>query len=133
MMMKKIVILICFLLLLTGCGKKEERKDNVSSNSNESVTKIEKVTCDKMKELVNDGAILIDVREIDEYNEGHLDKAINISYTIIKDKIGDYTKDLNQKIVVYCKSGVRSNKAANYLLDLGYKNIYDLGSINNCN
>ena len=105
---------------------------NKENNSNKDTITITKVTCDKMKELVGDGAILIDVREKDEYDEGHLDNAINISYTVIGDKIGEITSDLDKKIVVYCKSGGRSNKAANTLKLLGYKNIYDLGSINNC-
>ena len=130
--MKKIVILICFLLLITGCKDKKEENMNKENNSNKDTITITKVTCDKMKELVGDGAILIDVREKDEYDEGHLDNAINISYTVIGDKIGEITSDLDKKIVVYCKSGGRSNKAANTLKLLGYKNIYDLGSINNC-
>ena len=130
--MKKIVILICFLLLITGCGKEVEKKVEVN-NKAEDKTQITKINCSKMKELVQEGAILIDVRESDEYSEGHLDKSINISYMVIKDKISEITKDLDQKIVVYCKSGARSNKAANYLIEKGYKNIYDLGSINNCN
>ena len=93
---------------------------------------IKKVTCSEAKKLQNEGAILIDVREIDEYNENHLEGAINISYTVIGDKISNYVTDLNSKIIVYCKSGGRSNKAANTLKEKGYKNIYDLGSINNC-
>ncbi len=128
--MKKVVILICFLLLITGC--KEEKKENNINKSNESTITINKVTCDKMKELVGDGALLIDAREIDEYNEGHLDKAINISYTVIKDEISKYVANKDDKIIVYCRSGARSNKAANYLLEAGYNNIFDLGSINNC-
>ena len=106
-------------------------KDNNKSISENKVS-INKITCDKMKELMNDGAILIDVREIDEYNERHIDKAINISYTIIKDEISKYVANKDDKIIVYCKSGARSNKAANYLLEAGYNNIFDLGSINNC-
>ena len=129
MIVKKIVILICFLLLITGCGKEE----NMSNKSSGEVITINKVTCDEMKELVKDGAILIDVRETNEYDEGHLDNSINISYTVIGDKIKDITTDKESKIVVYCKSGARSNKAYNTLKSLGYNNIYDLGSINNCN
>ena len=120
--MKKIVILICFLLLVVGC----------SDNSKKDEVVIKKITCDKMKELISNDAILIDVREQDEYNGGHLDNAINISYTTIKDIIGDYVTDKNKDIIVYCKSGKRSDKAANTLISSGYKNIYDLGSIDNC-
>ena len=76
--------------------------------------------------------VLIDVRDAAEYAEGHLDKAINISYTVIKDEISKYAPNKSDKIIVYCRSGTRSNKAANYLLEAGYNNIYDLGSINNC-
>ena len=128
--MKKMIILVCFLLLIVGCGEKEMKDNNKSISENK--VSINKITCDKMKELMNDGAILIDVREKDEYNERHLDKAINISYTIIKDEISKYVANKDDKIIVYCKSGARSNKAANYLLEAGYSNIYDLGSINNC-
>ena len=128
--MRKMIILVCFLLLIVGCGEKEMKDNNKSISENK--VSINKITCDKMKELMNDGAILIDVREIDEYNERHLDKAINISYTIIKDEISKYVANKDDKIIVYCKSGARSNKAANYLLEAGYNNIFDLGSINNC-
>ena len=117
--MKKLIVLICFLFILIGCGKGE-------------TIMINKVTCNEVKELVKEGAILIDVREQDEYNQEHLDGAINISYTIIGDKISEITSDLDKKIIVYCRSGARSNKAANALIDKGYKNIYDLGGINNC-
>jgi rhodanese-related sulfurtransferase len=41
----------------------------------------------------------------------------------------EYDKDT--KIIVYCRSGNRSNMAAEELLSLGYKNIYDLGSMDN--
>ena len=121
--MKKIIILICFLFILVGCNDKKVEKEEIM---------IKKVTCSEAKKLQNEGAILIDVREIDEYNENHLEGAINISYTVIGDKISNYVTDLNSKIIVYCKSGGRSNKAANTLKEKGYKNIYDLGSINNC-
>ena len=128
--MKKMIILVCFLFLLVGCSEKKVEKEIKSSN--EVKVSIKKITCNEMKELVNSGATLIDVRELDEFNEKHLDKAINISYTVIKDEISKYVQNKDDKIIVYCKSGARSNKAANYLLEAGYSNIYDLGSINNC-
>ena len=128
--MKKMIILVCFLFLLVGCSEKKVEKEIKSSN--EVKVSIKKITCNEMKELVNSGATLIDVRELDEFNEKHLDKAINISYTVIKDEISKYVQNKDAKIIVYCKSGARSNKAANYLLEAGYSNIYDLGSINNC-
>ena len=68
--------------------------------------------------------IIIDVRTKDEYDDSHIKGAINIPY----DEINEETElDKNKTILVYCKSGVRSNKAYNTLKDLGY-NVVDLGA-----
>ena len=84
-----------------------------------------------MKELVLNGAILIDVRTEVEYKEEKLENSVNIPLPI-ENQTEKLPKDKNQNIIVYCKSGKRSNQAANTLIEIGYKNIYDLGSINNC-
>ena len=109
--------------MLTGCG---------TSNS----VKIEpgKITCEQKEELMKDSNVtLIDVREENEYDEKHLDKAINIPYTIIVEALKNnknITKD--SPIIVYCRSGARSGKAAESLKAAGYTNVYDLGAISNC-
>ncbi len=125
--MKKVLVIIVMLILITGCGK----TNKVNNEVKEAKGTISNVTCDKAMELQGDGAIIVDVREPEEYKEEHLDEAINIPYTEITDKISEYA-DKDTKIIVYCKSGVRSNKAATSLIDAGYKNIYDLGGISNC-
>lgn len=117
--MKKIIILSILLIALVGCSEKKEDLGSIS-----------KVTCEDAYDYVSEDAILVDVREKDEYDLDHLEKAINISYTEIE-KIDKYA-DKDTKIIVYCKSGKRSNIAANKLLELGYKHIYDLGSIESC-
>ena len=76
--------------------------------------------------------IIIDVREKEEYDESHLEGAINIPYTKIIEEIDNYAVDKDAVIVVYCKSGKRSALAAKSLSEAGYTHIYDLGSINNC-
>ena len=118
--MKKIVVILLLLFLLVGCGKKEE------------LGGIASVTCDKALEYQVDGSVIVNIKEKDEYDEDHLENAINIPYTEIKDKIADFVEDFDTKIIVYCKSGKRSAMAAKSLIEAGYKNIYDLGSINNC-
>ena len=118
--MKKIIILLVLPILLCACGATEK-------------VIVENINCSKMTELVNDGAILIDVREASEYQEGHLDGAININYTDISSKIEAIVDKKDTKIVVYCRSGRRSSIAAKALIDLGYTNIYDLGGMSNCN
>ena len=79
-----------------------------------------------------DDVVLIDVRTPAEYEEKHLSKAINIPNESIKD-IKDHeeiTKDT--KIIVYCRSGARSSNSASELINMGYKNVYNLGAMSNC-
>jgi len=68
--------------------------------------------------------IVIDVREPEEFATGHIDGAINIPPSTLmtyKDDINGIPKGSN--IIVYCKTGSRSNMAKNILENLGYKNI----------
>lgn len=119
--MKKILFLIVICLLITGCGS----DNKMSSNS------INTISVDEVKSLVDsfndqDNLVIIDVRTNEEYKEGHIKNSINIPVDNIE-KI-NYRKDT--KIVLYCRSGNRSNQAALKLKSLGYENIYDMGGIN---
>lgn len=117
--MKKITILFILSFLLCSCSSKEE-------------VKIKVVPCNKIEELINNNAILIDVRTKEEYETDHLPTAVNIPYTDIASKIQEISEDKEDPIIVYCQSGTRSNIAAHTLIDDGYTNVYDYGSINNC-
>ena len=115
--MKKLIILMFIVIvLITGCGVKENGMISVEE-VNEIVENYE--SCDNV--------YVLDVREVDEYEEGHIKNSINIplgSLTTI-----DYDK--NAKIIVYCRSGNRSKTAKELLEKLGYTNVYDMGGINN--
>ena len=70
---------------------------------------------------------VIDVGTLDEWNSGHLVSAINIEWqdiTIIESNIPK-----NEEIYLYCRSGNRSGKATKILLDAGYTNVINAGSI----
>jgi len=73
--------------------------------------------------------ILIDVRTPEEYASGHIDKSTNIPIQIFEEEMKAKNYSKNSFIVVYCKSGVRSKKAAQILDSLGFTNIYSLGGI----
>lgn len=80
----------------------------------------------EIKSLMSKGAILIDVRSPQEYNEGHLDNSILLpEYEILK-KIEDIIPNKNTKIILYCSSGTRSKKAQEELEKIGYKNVYNV-------
>jgi phage shock protein E len=81
------------------------------------------------KRLVNAGALLLDVRTPEEYAGGHVEGAVNIPVQVLGQRLGEVgSKD--REIVVYCKSGGRSARAAAELRQAGYA-AHDLGGIGN--
>ena len=85
------------------------------------------ISYDVLKKLTkNQEVTLIDVRSNQEYEEGHLNGAINISVYNIKNKIEDFVKNKEQLIILYCSSGHRSKKAKEILEKIGYTNVYNL-------
>jgi rhodanese-related sulfurtransferase len=82
-----------------------------------------------MSELKN--FVLLDVRTDEEYRAEHIAGAILISDYEIKDRAGKELPDKNAVILVYCRSGRRSENAARELVSMGYTNIFDFGGIVN--
>lgn len=76
--------------------------------------------------MKNKTVYLIDVRSNQEYEEGHLDGAINISLYNIEKQIGNYVKNKTDIIILYCSSGGRSREAKRILENLGYEEVYNL-------
>lgn len=71
--------------------------------------------------------VLLDAREINEYDVSHIENAINVGFNKFDSKkTSALLKDKNATIVVYCSIGVRSEKIGEKLLKLGYKNVYNL-------
>ena len=75
-------------------------------------------------------ALIVDVRTPEEFKESHLKNAINIPVDEIEDRFAEeVTKDKEQKVFVYCKSGVRAINAMEKLKTMGYFKIYSIGGI----
>ena len=73
--------------------------------------------------------IIIDVRTEAEWNNGHLKGAILIPYQLIGERIGTVVKDKSKWIYVYCRTGRRAKIAKETLEKMGYKNVVNLGSL----
>jgi phage shock protein E len=73
--------------------------------------------------------LIIDVRTDAEWKDGHIEGAILIPYDMIGEKTGTTAKDKSKRIYVYCRSGRRSKIAKETLGKLGYKDVVNLGSL----
>ena len=91
----------------------------------------EQITPEDAKKIMDSGKeyIILDTREQDEYNQGHIKGAILIPYTEIENKASDMLPDKDKLILVYCRSGRRSKIAAESLSKLGYTNVKEFGGI----
>ena len=120
--MKKLIFLLLAVMMLTACGQdKENNQGAVYVN----------ITAEEAKQIMDseEGYIILDVRTQEEYDEGHIPGAIQISHEEIAEKAEDVLTDKDQLILVYCRSGRRSKIAAEALVELGYTNIKEFGGI----
>ena len=119
--MKRIFpFLFTFLLLyLTGC----------TAAGDTGCTQIDQDTAKEMMGM--DGTqIVVDVRTQEEYDSGHIPGAICIPNESITTEKPEQLPDFDQTILIYCRSGNRSKKAAQKLANMGYTNVYEFGGIN---
>ncbi len=77
-------------------------------------------------------AMLLDVRGVDEYAEGHIPGSVNIPLQVLPTKKG-LPEDLELPLFVYCRSGGRSRRAVAFLAKIGYENVKNIGGIMNWN
>ncbi|CDE26229.1 sulfurtransferase [Clostridium sp. CAG:440] len=84
------------------------------------------ITMEQLKNMQMQGAILIDIRSPQEYNEGHLEGAIVLPEYEIYSKAKKILPNKNQTIIVYCGNGIRSKKSQRIMRRMGYTNVYNL-------
>ena len=91
----------------------------------------QQITPEEAKKIMDSGEehIVLDTREQDEFDEGHIPGAILIPYTEIENKAEEMIPDKNAQILVYCRSGRRSKIASESLAKLGYTNVKEFGGI----
>ena len=122
--MKRILPLFLLLLLLTGCG-------GTASNAS-SENDYQQISQEEAKEMMDtQDVIILDVREQDEYDSGHIPGAVLLPVgTIDEETAAEVIPEKDSTVLVYCRSGNRSKTASSALAGLGYTNIYEFGGIN---
>ena len=134
--MKRISLLLLSLTLtaslFVGCGNNNtEKKDANTQTSSESSSETQSeavskdISIDESKKLINDGEVtlILDVRNEDEFAEGHLKNAIQIPVKELKENLSDIEKFKDELVLVYCRSGKRSAEAVDILKENGFKNL----------
>ena len=124
--MKKAIVLTITLItcamIFSGCCVK---------NNGETPSEYKKITASQAYDMMNEKEVtVVDVRTKSEYEKGHIKDAILIPNETIDSAPPTQLPDKNAIILVYCRSGRRSREAAEKLIKLGYKNVYDFGGIN---
>jgi len=105
----------------------KEKTRNVTVSRDKYV----KITASEVKSMIDNGdpLVLVDVRTEDEYAQRHIEGALLIPHGEIEERAGDELPDKDALVIVYCRSGGRSESAARKLIDLGYANVLDMGGI----
>ena len=120
--MKRILSLIFAMLsVLTGCGGTTTVENTYQQINQEEAKKM----------MDTQEVIVLDVREQNEFDAGHIPGAVLLPVgTISTDTAAAVIPELNSTVLVYCRSGNRSKTASKALANLGYTNIYEFGGIN---
>ena len=130
-----IAVLICigFFIYKTNKTNKTTTSNSAANTSASKTNEIRHVSMDDIVKIMeeNKDYVIVDVRTPDEYKEGHIPNAINITNETINETVYNKLKDKNQLILIYCRSGSRSRQAAYKMQKLGYTNLVDFGGIIN--
>lgn len=141
--MRILLALLC-LLLLSGCsnnsvsvgiigGADGPTKIMVSSKQEEAekTMQFQCISQLEAKEIMDSGKafVLVDVREQNEFDEGHIPGAILMPYERTGELAESLLPEKDALILVYCRSGRRSKIAAAELADMGYSDVREFGGI----
>lgn len=120
------VIIVMGLFFLVACGK--EQMQEIDNG-------YQRITMEEAREIFEANAeeehdyVIVDVRTVEEYNEGHIPGSICIPNELISDEEIAELPDKEQVIYIYCRSGNRSKQSSQKLVDKGYTNIIEFGGI----
>ena len=93
----------------------------------EARASIKQVSAEEARDLMkNSGAVVVDVRESDEWRQGHIPEAVGIPRGFLELRIEDKVPDHKTPVILQCASGTRSLLASRALHEMGYENLYNL-------
>ena len=131
--MKNLIAIIVILVILVAIGIFLKNRNSSTEDNKVSVKEanIQYVSMNDIEKIMNENEnyIILDVRTIEEYNDGHIPGAICIPNETIDENVVNKLPNKEQLILIYCRSGNRSKQATIKLKDLGYLNLIEFGGI----
>lgn len=122
------LVLVVLAALMVGCSQGEQTaEDATAAKVSAEYTQISQEKAQEM--MKSEDVVIVDVRTQEEYAKGHIPGAICVPNESIVDAQPEELPDLEQTILVYCRSGRRSKEASQKLADIGYTNVYEFGGI----
>ena len=109
---------VLLLIILIGCVGTPQLE-----------TEYKKISSQQAEAMMSDDVIILDVRTQEEFDNGHIKNAVLLPDYEIKEKAESVITDKNQTVLVYCRTGVRSEAASKELIEMGYTNVFDFGGI----
>ena len=119
-----ISLIVFFLFISSTCSGQKENTDTTQTDIKKTTVSVQ-----EMKEISESDKdiFVIDVRTKPEYDNGHLSFAdVLISYDSLEFYLDSLPEDKESEIYCYCRSGRRSQIATEYLLSIGYNNVFNM-------
>jgi phage shock protein E len=134
--MKQLTLIAILLFTITACGNSKKSSSD-ATNSSDIETQTPKVItlsqANLAAKMAEDSVIVIDVRTPEEVSEGHIKGAhqfIDVNGSSFETEIGKLDK--SKTYIMYCRSGSRSGRASEYMVENGFTSVYNLeGGITN--
>ncbi len=117
---------ICLLFLTLSCSYSFSQKSLSKLLKKYNTGRIPYIEAKDLSTKLDD-VIILDARELPEYNTSHIKNAVHVGFNHFNPlETSIYLNNKNQDIVVYCTLGIRSEVVALQLKKMGYQNIYNL-------
>lgn len=111
-------------------GEPEETEEMMIQEEPASVAEVQSITPEEVYEDMQSGDpqyYVIDVRTQEEYDEAHIEGVAHIPVDTIEERLEEIPRD--KPIVLYCRSGGRSGRAAEILVENGFNQVYNMGGL----
>jgi rhodanese-related sulfurtransferase len=119
-----LLLALAITLAFSGCATTQDP-------AGEEEPTVMNITAEEGKTMMEEDPtiVLVDVRTQEEFIEEHIPGALLVPVDELESLAPEMMPDKEATYIIYCRSGNRSATAAQQLIDMGYKNIYDMGGI----